>query len=540
MFRFINKESKTIVGAAAIVGVLSFASRIVGLVRDRILAGAFGAGDTLDVYYAAFKVPDFMFSLIVVGAISASFIPLFSSHFQKRGGKKAAWKFTNNMIHILGGLMIVLTGVLFLFAGPLSQIIAPGFSAEKQFVVAEFMRVMLISQVILTFSMIFGSVLQSTKRFFLYALAPVLYNAGIIIGAMFFIENMGPIGLAWGVVFGAAMHALVQLFGALHVGYRYAPSFDLRNKDTLAMLRMTGPRMLGIGVNQIMFVILTIMATTFAVGSVTIFQFAYNIQFFPVGIIGVSYAIAAFPSLSEHASKKEMDRFRQVFSGTVRQMVFFLIPMMLLFLILRSQIVRVVVGAGAFDWNATILTADTLAFFALTFIPQSLVFILARSFFALHDTITPLTAGIVGAVMGIGSAFLLTPTFGVIGLAMAYSVAAVVNATLLWVPLRQRIGSLDEMKILLSLGKMSVAGIIAAVVMQAVKPIVVEWIALDTFFGVLSQGLVAGGLGIMIYIVIAHLLKTEELEMFFASMKRKVLKKVIPEESVSPNSTPTV
>lgn len=184
MFKFINKESKTIVGAATIVGILSFVSRIIGLVRDRILAGKFGAGDALDVYYAAFKIPDFLFSLIVVGALSASFIPLFTKQYKKID-KISAWRFTNNVVSILGVVMIFFSSILFIFIDPISSIIAPGFSVTKQFMVQSMIKVMLIAQFILAISMVLGSVLQSLKRFFLYALAPILYNIGIILGAIF-------------------------------------------------------------------------------------------------------------------------------------------------------------------------------------------------------------------------------------------------------------------------------------------------------------------------------------------------------------------
>ncbi|MBI4713977.1 murein biosynthesis integral membrane protein MurJ, partial [Candidatus Uhrbacteria bacterium] len=429
MFRFLHAESKTIIGAAAIVGTLSFVSRFVGFIRDRILAGTFGAGDTLDVYYSAFKVPDLMFSLIVVGAISSSFIPIFSEMYF--GSKKEnAWKFTNTVLHLVGAVMVVISILLFIFSDPISALIAPGFHSAKQEAVGEFMRVMLFAQILLSFSMVFGSVLQSFKQFFLYSLAPIFYNVGIIFGALFLTDIFGPIGLAWGVVFGAFLHVASQWLECRRSGYRYEFIIKRKTTEISEMIRMTGPRMLGIVVNQLLFFVLTIIATTFAAGSVTIFQFAYNIQFFPVGIIGVSFAIAAFPLFSEQAQQNDLNSFRASFSSTIRQTLFFLIPCMLLFLILRSQIVRVVVGAGSFDWTATILTADTLAFFALTFIPQAFVFILARAFFALHDSVTPLIAGLVGALVGIISAFLFRESFGVVGLGIAYSLSAIVNAVL--------------------------------------------------------------------------------------------------------------
>lgn len=537
MLKFFHSESKTIVSAAAIVGVLSFASRLVGLVRDRILAGAFGAGDVLDAYYAAFKIPDLMFGLVVVGSLSASFIPLFTKYYARPLSKQKAWDFANNTLHIVTVLVVIVSIVLMIFAEPLSGIIAPGFSLDKQMIVMRLFRVMLLAQIILAVSVIFGSVLQSLKRFTLYALSPILYNVGIIIGAVFFVDWLGVIGLAWGVVLGALLHLGVQTYGVLNSGYRYKFVWRLRDADTSEMIRLTGPRMLGIAINQIMFVILTIIATTLAAGSVTVFQFAYNIQYFPIGIIGVSYAIAAFPSFCEHVERRDLKRFIKTFSSTVRHILFFLIPMMMLFLILRAQIVRVVVGAGAFDWDATILTADTLAFFALTFVPQALIYVLARAFFAFHDTVTPLTAGIVATITGLMGALWFSTHFGVIGLGIAFSVASIVNIALLWVPLRQRVGSLDELHIVQSLFKMSIAGIGAALVMQFMKPIVVQIISLDTFFGVFLQGLIAGGLGLVVYFAICYFLKAEELFDVLSGLKKKFLKEYKPQEAVELNSS---
>jgi len=378
--------------------------------------------------------------------------------------------------------------------------------------------------------MVFGGVLQSLKRFFLYSLAPIFYNLGIVIGALFFVKWFGPIGLAFGVVIGALMHMSIQSLGLIGTGYAYKPAFHFKDRDAQTVLRMMLPRVIGIGINQLLFLILTIVASTLAVGSVTIFQFAYNVEFFPVGVFGVSYAIAAFPTFSEYLAAGKIDKFQTVFASTIRQLLFFMIPATISFLLLRAQIVRIVVGAGAFDWNATILAADTLAFFALTFIPQSCVYILARAFFAMHDTVTPLTAGITSAILGITSAFLFTKTFGVIGLAMAFGISEVVNAGLLWILLRQKIGSLHESKILIGIYKMVPAMLVAGLVMYFTRGLVTQYIKLDTLFHVLAQTLITGFFGAAVYLGLLALMRSEEFFAFFSSLTKRVLKKAQPEE----------
>jgi putative peptidoglycan lipid II flippase len=538
MFSFLNNESKTIVGAAAIVGVLSFASRVVGLIRDRILLGEFGAGDVLDAYYAAFKLPDLLFGLLVIGSLSASFIPIFTKYFFAAFKRERAWQFTSNVLNLLALSMAALSVILFLFAGPLSTLIAPGFDPPKQGMVADMTRVMLLAQFILALSVVFGSALQGMKRFLIFSLAPILYNVGIIIGAVWLTDIIGTIGLAWGVVLGALLHFLLQLYGVLQAGYRWQLLLHWRDEDTQEMLRLTGPRMLGIAVSQINFVILTVIATTLAAGSVTIFQVAYNIQFFAVGTIGISYAIAVFPTLVEAAGQHDRDRFISTFEHTVRQVLFFMIPLSLVFLVLRAQIVRVVAGAGAFDWTATILAADTLAFFTFSFAAQALVFVLARAFFAYRDTATPLVAGLVAGLFSLIAALWFSQHFGVVGLAIAYSLGAIVNVVLLWMPLRQRMGTLHEYSILRSLYVIAVAGLGCVVTMQALKPLVVKVIAIDTFLGVLAQGVIAGGAGLLVYALICYGLKSPELAEFASGLRRRIVRKAQPEETI-PTSTMT-
>lgn len=533
MFSFkLNAESKTIAGAAMLLGVLSFASRFVGLIRDRILSGQFGAGDVLDAYYAAFKVPDFVFNLLVVGAVSASFIPFFVQALQKDDEKKEAWRFTSNVLNIIGLFSFFFAILMIVFAHPLARIIAPGFIGEKELLVVSFTRIMLLAEVFLSLSVVFGSVLQGLKRFCLYALAPILYNFGIIVGAIWLVPLWGPTGLAWGVVFGALSHCLLQFFGVFFIGYRYQWSFKLRDEATKKMIKLTGPRIAGLAVSQINIIVITMLASLLVSGSLTIFNFAYNIAFFPIGIIGVSYAIAIFPALSEHVEKKEFDKFITTISSGIRQVIFLIIPCTIIFILLRAQIVRVVVGAGKFGWSETISTADTLALISLTFFAQCINYLLARAFFALHNTITPLISGLISAFVNIIVAIILIPYFGVLGLGIAVSLSAIINFVLLWVPLRIRLGTLEEAKIFRSLIILTAAGLVSGLVTQMAKPFVVQFIALDTLIGVLVQGLIAGGLGLVVYLFVALGLKSPEAQTFVASLQRKFFKAYQPKETV--------
>lgn len=546
----LNGESKTIAGAAVLLGILSLASRLVGLIRDRILSGQFGAGDVLDAYYAAFKVPDFVFTLLIVGALSACFIPLFTHALHSAGGKsggagpgsarKEAWCFTNNVLNILGLLSLLAAGIMAIFTHQLAGFIAPGFEGVKEAMVVDFTRVMLLAEVFLSISVIFGSALQGLKRFFFYAMAPIFYNFGIIAGALWLVPLFGSIGLAWGVVLGAFLHCLIQLIGVLLLGYHYCWSFKLRDRATREMIKLTGPRVLGLAVAQINVIVTTMLATLLPTGNLTIFNFAYNIAFLPIGLIGVSYAVAIFPTLSEHAERKEINKFIETISTGLRQVLFFIIPCTIIFLLLRAQIVRVVVGAGKFGWAETITTADTLAIIAVSFFAQSINYLLARAFFSLRDTKTPMIAGLVSAAVNIAAAWFLMPRFGVLALGAALSLSSLVNFILLWALLRLRLGTLRETEILRSLRILTVAGLLAGLATQAMKPIVVAYISLETFWGVLSQGLIAGGLGLAVYLVVALGLKSSEAITFVLSLRRKFLRGYQPKEAVptTPSSVP--
>jgi putative peptidoglycan lipid II flippase len=203
MIKLFNSRSKSVTGAALIISVATLISRITGLVRDRIFAHYFSAGPTMDAYYAAFKIPDLIYNLLIIGALSAGFIPTFTKLFNQNEDKTEAWKLANNVLNITAASLIILSIICIAFAGFFAPIIAPGFSADSQQLVAQMTRIMFGSTVLLGISMVIGGILQSLRAFFLYSLAPIFYNLGIIAGAVIFVPLFGTTGLAWGVVLGA-------------------------------------------------------------------------------------------------------------------------------------------------------------------------------------------------------------------------------------------------------------------------------------------------------------------------------------------------
>ncbi|MFA6018459.1 MAG: murein biosynthesis integral membrane protein MurJ [Patescibacteria group bacterium] len=529
--KLFTSKTSGVTSAAIIIGGFSMLSRFVGVWRDNILSSMFGAGDVLDAYTSAFLIPDMLLQLLILGALSASFIPIFSKYYGKNDDQ--AWKYTSTMLNVFGLGFAGIAILAIIFAPWMTTLVAPGYGAEKLAVTVSMSRVIFLGELFFAASMVFGSVLQGTKRFFLYALAPIVNNIGIILGAIFFVPFLGPIGLAWGAVLGATMHAALQGAGVYALGYRHTFRIPWNDPDLKTTSIQMIPRVLGLAVNQVNFVAMSAIASLSVSGSATVLRFAYNLNSFPIGIIAMAYAVASFPVLCERRVAKDMKGFVTAFSHAIRQVLLWIVPATVMFLLLRAQLVRLAFGRGKFDWAATIMTADTLAFFALSFAAQSFVYIIVRAFFAIEDTKTPFFAGAFAAVVNIALGYTLAPMYGVAGLGMAFSFSAILQVAILWAVLRHRIGALDEGRILRTAALLTVAGSLAGLATQGMKFVVVRYISLDTFVGVFVQTLVAGGIGMLVYFGVGFLLQNEEVRSFTSALHRRVLQQVKPQEVVS-------
>jgi putative peptidoglycan lipid II flippase len=508
--KFLNSSpSSSVASAAFVIAVAGILSRVLGLLRDRILASHFGAGDTLDIYYAAFRVPDLIYNLLILGALSAAFIPVFTGLIAK-DEKSEAWELVNVFLTTALLFLIVLAAILAIFAPFLMKIVTPGFSPEKMQDVVTLTRIMFLSPIFLGISGIFGGILNSFKRFLIYSLAPIMYNLGIIFGAVFLVKPFGVAGLTWGVVIGAFLHMAIQYPNVKMVGLKYFPRLSFKNKNLKKIIILMIPRTLGLAVTQINLLIVTIIASTLAAGSLSIFNFANNLQSFPIGIFAIPFALAVFPILSHHAARDERDVFIQNFSKTFRQILFFIIPASILILVLRAQIVRIVLGAGNFDWQDTILTFQALGIFAVSLFAQSTIPLLARSFYALHNTKVPFVTGIISEIFNLTAALILSQYYGILGLVWALSLSSIVNMFLLVLILRHKLENLDDKKIISVILKISLSALAAGLVAQLAKYLIEPYINLDTFVGVFSQMVFAGGVGAGVYLALAYFFDLEE------------------------------
>jgi putative peptidoglycan lipid II flippase len=525
---FFNNQSKTIAAAAFILGAASLVSRLIGLFRDRILAGMFGAGDELDIYYAAFRIPDLVYSLLVLGAISAGFIPVFISYLQKDQDK--AWYLANSVLNLMALSLMVICAVLIIFTPWLMKLVAPGFSSEKLSVAVQLTRIMFLSPFFLGLSAIFGGILQSFRRFLIYSLGPIMYNLGIIFGALVLVDYFGLLGLAYGVVLGAFLHMFIQIPSAYFCGFKWRPIFDFRFAGVRRIFKIMPPRVLSLALSQINFWVMTVFASFLVVGSIAVYNLAHNIWSFPLGIFGISFVLAAFPKLSETAQKKDVVGFVKTFSLTARQILFFTLPAAALFIVLRAQIVRVILGTGRFDWQDTVLTLQTLAYFSLALFAEALILLFLRGFFAWEDTRTPFLIGLLATVVRLSAAWFLARSLGVPGLALGFSLGSIFYFLLLFIALRKKIGLLDERNIFVSGLKMLVASFLAALTAYLTLRFLAPLVDLTTGLGLLIQGGLAGLTGILIYLLFARLFRLDEFKLFLTSLFSRLPWKKLPRE----------
>lgn len=501
-----------VISAALILGVASLLSRLVGLVRERVLTTMFGAGDVFDAFVAAFRVPDLIFNLVVVGALSAAFIPLFTEKLV--GGKKGsadAFQFADAVFNTVVLLVGVLSCVYALLVGYVVPILTPGFSGDKLALTIQLSRVMALQPIFLGASFVFSGILNSYKRFVAYALAPILYNVGIIFGVIVLVPLVGMSGLGWGVVLGAALHMMVQLPSAFAVGWRWRPTLAWSSADVRNLWRMIVPRVVGLAAQQVNLLTVTIIGSSLLAGSIAVFHLANNVQSLPVGVFGIAFAQAAFPTLAEQIARKQRRAFVATLTRTFRYILFFVVPLSVFFLLLRAQIIRVLFGAGAFDWEDTILTFETFGWLIISIFAQATIPLLTRAFYVQQDVATPVAISVTSMVLNVVLALFLAPFMGIQGLALAFSAAAIVNLVLLLGMLHWRLGGFDDREVILSLVRIAVATVLAGFVVQGLKYPVAALVDMQRFWGVATQLVVAAGGGVAAYLLFCWLLRSPEL-----------------------------
>ncbi len=541
---FLNKEYKFVISAALMIGFFSLLSRVLGLLRNRIFADKFGAGEEMDMYFAAFRLPDFVYNIFVVGLVTIVFIPVFLKYKQR--SEKEALYLTNLVLNVFFGLVVLVCALMFVFASKIIPFFVFGFSEQNIQTTITLTRIMLLSPIILGASSILISFLQANKRFMSFALAPVLYNIGIIFGALFFVDKFGVLGLAFGVVLGAFLHFLIQIPPTIKLGFKYSPKFDISHPALKEMFFLALPRLIGIFAYQANFIVITAIGSSLASGSISVFNYANDLQYIPIGIFAISFVTAVFPALSESYAKKDIKGFLDKFYTTTNQILFLVIPMSVFLILERAQIVRVVLGTGEFGWVDTRLTAAALGLFALSIFSQSLVPLFSRAFFAMGNSKTPVFINVSSLVLNIFLSFYFVnllksggwfaanfaevlkvadiPDISVLGLPLAFSVASIINLLWLYFALSNKIEEFSSSKILFSVNRINIAVLAMGAAIYPMLYFMANTVNMHTFWGIFLQGAVAFFVGFFVYLFVAYLLKIPAFFAFWEALTLPIKK----------------
>jgi len=543
VFRFVYKEVRGLHQAAYILALFAFGSQILAIVRDRLLAFAFGAGPELDLYYAAFRIPDLLFVLFASVLSIYVLLPFVNSYTEEESAE-AGRRVLSQVFSVFLLCYAVVAGLLALAAPLYVPHIFPGFSEQADTFVL-LLRILLIQPFLLGLSSLCGVVTQMNHRFILYALSPLLYNVGIILGISLLYPAFGLVGIVFGVIIGAAGHLFIQVPFVLKSQYAFSvvPKIDWTVIRRIMIVSI--PRALTLSVNQIVLLVLVGMASLMPAGSVSVFQFAFNLQSVPLAIIGVSYSVAAFPTLSNLHAKKDHVGFNSQLLTALRHIIFWSIPVIGLIIVLRAQIVRVLLGSGEFDWSDTRLTAAMLAIFAVSLVAQAILLLLIRAFYAGGRTALPLFVALFSNAVAIGFAFVFRiiyeqQTFLKETINSLFRLSDVVGSEVLVLALAFVLGQCLQLVILLTVSARSFrtnytsliplflqatvaagAGAISAYITLA---FVVDGVNQNTFIGISLQGVVAGLVGLWAIVLTYLVTKSPELTEIHRSFQAKIFK----------------
>jgi putative peptidoglycan lipid II flippase len=551
-FMALGKEIRGLHEAAYLLAFFALMSQILALVRDKLLAYSFGAGPELDVYYAAFRIPDLIFVSIGSLASASILLPYFIEKFGRN--QDEGKNFSNEIFTLFFTLLIIASVVVYFLAPRIVPLLLPGYESDPALLdLISTTRIMLLSPIFLGLSNLFSSLTQMRHRFLVYAASPVLYNIGIIAGLLIAYPVFGVQGLAMGVAFGAFLHMGIQLPFMLSEGL--APKFTskIRWADLRGVILNSLPRMITLGANQLATFFLISLASFMSVGSISVFTFAFNLQAVPLTIFGASYSSAVFPTLSRLFFEKKSKEFLEKMISSAQHIIFWSMPLMVLFIVLRAQIVRTILGAGKFDWADTRLTAAALALFMVSTIAQSLVLLFVRAFYAEGKTSKPLLLNIFSSVVIVISGYLLVkayfafpvfkffleeilkvseqPGTSVLVLSIAFTTGLLLNAVLHWVAFAKSFPGFTR-PVFATLFQTFAASVIMGYTAYFSLRLFALVLPLEKVWGIFLQGLLAGIVGSAVGVLILFLLNNKEMREFWRTLHGKIWKAPVPPAEV--------
>lgn len=522
-------SQREIARAAGIVMLAYVMSGILGLVRQMILSFTFGGDRELDAFYAALRLPETLFALIAGGALGSAFIPVFSG-FLNRDDFEGAWRLASVVMTAVALVATAAALLGFVFAQPLvTYLLLPSASADMRGLTTELMQVMLLTVVIFGVSGLVMGILNAHQHFAAPALTPSVYNIGLIFGALVFAPSMGIHGLAWGAVLGALLHLAVQIPSLVRLPNRkLIPSLALRTAGVYEVLRLMGPRLLGLAVVQVNFWVNIALASAMVYGSITALQTAYTLMFVVLGILGQALGTAIFPTLSTQYASNDYEGFQRTLSSALRNVLFLSIPAGLGMAALSLPIVTVLFERGEWTASNSREAAWALIFYGIGLMGHAALEILARTYYALHDTWTPVIVGSAAMLLNVILSFALVVAFRAVaidafsdwpfgGLALANSLATALESTILWFILRRRIPDLNAAPIIRTLTRTLAAALGMVVVVVGVQVVLASWAMLiQLVLGIALGAASFWGLAMLLRVEIAQSLPRQLLARFKA------------------------
>lgn len=553
VFELVYKEVRGLHQAAYVLGLFAFGSQLLALVRDRMLAHQFGAGIELDLYYAAFRIPDLLYVLFASSLSVYVLIP-FVARGIKDNDSTRAQALLSQVFSVFLLFYTALAAVMFLFAPLVLPLLFPGL-AEHMDKLVLLVRILLLQPLLLGISSLFGVVTQLGHRFVLYAISPLIYNLGIISGIAFLYPLFGLSGLAWGVVGGALGHMLVQLPLVRKSSLSFGFTSRIAWSEIREVLKISLPRAVTLSMHQVVLLVLIGIASVMTVGSVAVFQLAYNLQSVPLAVIGASYSIAAFPFLADLFAQQKMDAFRLHVVTALRHIIFWSVPAIGLIIVLRAQLVRVVLGSGAFSWADTRLTAALLALLSLSLLAQAANLLIVRAFYASGRTRIPFMVTLCGSIFAIVCTLLLlvgyradagfievlsmllrieaVPGSEVVIIGLGYCIAVCLQSLALAVA-AVRIFSIPTAWFSFAFSRSILAATVGMLCAYITLNLFVEGINEASFLGILIQGFLGGTAGVSGVVLAYYLLRSPELHEIYVSFHKRIFKTdvVAPQEDV--------
>jgi putative peptidoglycan lipid II flippase len=513
-----SSERRRIASAATLILVAYGLSRVLGAVRELVIANTFGTGHELDDYRVAFAVPDLLFNLLLAGAISSAFIPVLSQHLAK-GEAQRARQIAERVLNASILILTVGAAVLFLVAPLYVSLVAFGYSAKDHELITELTRILLLQPIFLGAGGMVIGILTAYQRFFAQALAPLFYNASIIAAAAWFAPRFGVTALAVGVVVGAILHFGIQLPSLWRTGWRPVAALGLHDPGVRRVGQLMFPIALGLAAAQVNVFVDTVLGTSLPHGRVAALRYADTVAQLPLGTFSQALAFVLFPFLARDAALRAIDSIRHRTSLALRLNIFVLIPASVGLAILGVPIVAVLFQRGHFDPGSVRETAYALTFFSLGLAGQAATALLVRVFYALQDVMTPLKISLIVIAVNLATNVVLVRLLQQGGLALGTSIAATLNAVLLARALRGKLEGLEGSAIVRTVGR-SVAGVVPMALLVALTIYLMTRFSAQGGLRQLAAVIAAAAVGALAYLGVQLLLRSEEVGVVLSVIRR--------------------